>query len=185
MQNNSRNLRASCLLGFLLLLVAASRGMRLPRENKPSWQDCKDASQEILSELWKLRLEKEKEVNASVPLPQRIECRDKCDPDSLDNNKMGCLGKIHQGLHHYHKLLVHLFPPESKTELKKTLYKLLQLVSKLQVGGNMESSSPDLPPISTEWEMQALQDPILLRLQSFAVVVARVISHCAAQSEAA
>ncbi|XP_060127049.1 interleukin-23 subunit alpha-like [Zootoca vivipara] len=137
MQNNSRNFRASCLLGFLLLLLAAaSRGMRLPRGNKPSWQDCKDASQEILSELWKLRLEEKEVVNTTVELPQRIECRDKCDPDSLDNNKM--------------------------------------------VGGNMESSSPALPPTLAPWVKQALEGPILLRLQSFAVVVARVISHCAA-----
>ncbi|CAI5765298.1 interleukin-23 subunit alpha [Podarcis lilfordi] len=124
------------------------------------------------------QLNKGQEANTSVSLPQRIECSDKCDPDSLDNNKMGCLGKIQQGLHHYHELLVRVFPPTSNTELKNTLYKLLQLVSK--VGGNMESSSPDLPPISAEWQKQALQDPILLRLQSFAVVVARVISHCAA-----
>nr|XP_034963974.1 interleukin-23 subunit alpha-like [Zootoca vivipara] len=145
MQNNSRNFRASCLLGFLLLLLAAaSRGMRLPRGNKPSWQDCKDASQEILSELWKLRLEEKEVVNTTVELPQRIECRDKCDPDSLDNNKMDTI----------------LFSPTGWRKYGK--------------------QQPSPPAHFGTMGKQALEGPILLRLQSFAVVVARVISHCAA-----
>nr|XP_028576918.1 interleukin-23 subunit alpha-like [Podarcis muralis] len=173
MQSNSNNLRASCLLGFLLLLVAASMGMRLPRENKPSWKDCKDASQEILSELWKLRLEEKVVANTSVSLPQRIECSDKCDPDSLDNNKMVSVFASTRA----EPCPWSLSPKERD---KRPNLSGIEDVQGNVVGGNMESSSPDLPPILAEWQKEALQDPILLRLQSFAVVVARVISHCAA-----
>ncbi|XP_077776213.1 interleukin-23 subunit alpha [Podarcis muralis] len=154
--------------------------MRLPREDKPSWKDCKDASQEILSELWKLRLEEKVVANTSVSLPQRIECSDKCDPDSLDNNKMVSVFASTRT-----EPCPWSLPPKERDKRPKGV-KCTPLAlnsppfSTLMVGGNMESSSPDLPPILAEWQKEALQDPILLRLQSFAVVVARVISHCAA-----
>ncbi|XP_061471162.1 interleukin-23 subunit alpha [Rhineura floridana] len=180
MKGNSRNHWGICLLG-LLLLVATSTGMRLPRKSNFSWQDCKDASQEILGELWKLRVNKPLVVTApTIPFSQRIECRDNCDPDSLVNNKTHCLNKIHQGLRHYHELLVQFSNPELTTKLQNALLKAKCLLLLSKVGGNFESSSPVSPTFVTEWEKGLLQDSILWRLQSFAVVVARVFSHCAA-----
>ncbi|XP_034268929.2 interleukin-23 subunit alpha [Pantherophis guttatus] len=156
---------------YLLLLFAASRGMRLPLETDIDWQGCKTASQEILKHLQKLKVTKvEKPLNIS--LPRRIECNDHCDPDSLGKNSTLCLMKIRWGLHRYQELLTQYAKSDTTTGLRTAMTNLLQLLRK------DESSSPAKP--IQEWEKSHVVDVILQRLQLFAILMARVFSHCAA-----
>ncbi|XP_042303523.1 interleukin-23 subunit alpha-like [Sceloporus undulatus] len=208
MMHNLRNHLGRCLLGLLLLFVA-SRGMTLPRETNNVWQHGKDASYEILRQLEKLDIREPEVFNTTIQFPQPIECSDSCDPDSLTTtNKMHCLTKISKGLHDYHNLLVMFDDSEvmMTTELQKVLNSLLQLpllkmrhyfriyhvkigvglgvfltqmLYLLQDGSNKESRSPVTKTSGPAWQKGPLQNLTLWRLQSFAVVVARVFSHCA------
>ncbi|XP_032067394.1 interleukin-23 subunit alpha [Thamnophis elegans] len=157
-------------LFYLLLLFTASRGMRLPRESDIDWQGCKTASQDILKHLQKLNVTKvEKRINIS--LPRQIECNDHCDPDSLSKNSTLCLMKIRRGLHRYQELLTQYAKSDTTTGLRTAVTNLLKLLRE------DESNSPAKQ--LQEWEKSHVADVILQRLQLFAILVARVFSHCA------
>ncbi|KAG8129441.1 hypothetical protein E2320_016247, partial [Naja naja] len=169
MLNPGHPLQSSLL--YLLLLFTASRGMRLPQESDIDWQGCKTASQEILKHLKKLNVT-EVEKPLIISFPQRIACNDHCDPDSLGKNSMLCLMKISRGLHRYQELLTQYATSDTTTELRTAVTNLLQLLPK------NESSSPAQQ--MQAWEKPHVMDVILQRLQLFAILVARVFSHCAA-----
>nr|XP_056704836.1 interleukin-23 subunit alpha [Euleptes europaea] len=153
--------------------------MLRPREHCTDWQGCKNASQEIIQQLWKLRV-KPLALNTTEPalFPKKIDCEDHCDPESLGNdNKMHCLQKISQGLHHYHTLLGLYSQAQNITDLRSALEKLSCLLQKDP--DITERIHPSKNNTST-WEQQLLQQDTLWRLQSFSVVVARVFAHSAA-----
>ncbi|XP_026573186.1 interleukin-23 subunit alpha [Pseudonaja textilis] len=156
--------------GMDSLAAGALRGMRLPRESNIDWQGCKTASREILKHLQELNVT-EVEKPLIISFPQRIECNDHCDPDSLGKNSMLCLMKISRGLHRYQELLTQ-YATSDTTELRTAVTNLLQLLPK------NESSSPAQQ--MQAWEKLHVMDTILQRLQLFAILVARVFSHCAA-----
>ncbi|XP_025020936.1 interleukin-23 subunit alpha [Python bivittatus] len=149
--------------------------MRLPRESDTDWQGCKNASQEVLKQLWKLNVG-EMAIAATITFPERIDCNDRCDPDSLVKNSMLCLVKIRRGLHHYQELLRQYSTLDSTAELQTAMRNLLQLLPK--DGVSAEDSSP-AEEIAI-WEKTFIEQHILQRLQLFAVLVARVFAHCAA-----
>ncbi|XP_063149027.1 interleukin-23 subunit alpha [Candoia aspera] len=173
MLNLQSHLQSTLL--YLLLLFTASRGMRLPRESDIDWHGCKNASQEVLRQLWKLNVS-QMEINSTIPFPERIECSDHCDPDSLVKNSMQCLMKIRQGLRHYQELLRQYLKPDSAAELQTAVTNLLQLLLKDSVitGGSSPAEQTE------SWEYPHIENHILQRLQSFAILVARVLAHCAA-----
>ncbi|XP_062977523.1 interleukin-23 subunit alpha [Elgaria multicarinata webbii] len=177
MKSNLRKPLGSDLLGLLLLLVlvAASRGVPMRRERATPWEQWKRASTEILDELWKFSTERIVIKDHRVPFPQRIECQDNCDPDSLAKNDTRCLIKIHEGLQRYRDILVHYTNASLTAELQNALNKSLLLLPK--DGGNTETISPNPVPL---WMKKKLQELILWRLQRFASLAARVASHCAA-----
>uniref|UniRef100_A0ABM5FNK1 Interleukin-23 subunit alpha n=1 Tax=Pogona vitticeps TaxID=103695 RepID=A0ABM5FNK1_9SAUR len=160
--------------------------MWLPRESHIPWQQCRDASQEVLKQLWKLNIKKPEVPHTTISFPQRIECKDRCDPDSLGKvpDSLQCLTKIREGLHHYHKLLTRFSNSGLTAELQDALNSLLQLLLTEDGGSQKETNSPAILDNVQEWEKTPLQNFTLWRLQSFAVVVARVLSHCASLSEA-
>ncbi|XP_070592879.1 interleukin-23 subunit alpha [Erythrolamprus reginae] len=135
------------------------------------WRGCKAASEVILSNLQKLNVTKvETSLNISFPPP--IECSHHCDPDSLGKDNTPCLEKIREGLQKYQKLLTQYAKTTTTTELRTAMTNLLQRLGKVQV----ESSAP--AERMQEWEKELVMNVILQRLQLFAILVARVFSHC-------
>ncbi|XP_039193314.1 interleukin-23 subunit alpha [Crotalus tigris] len=164
--------------------------MTLSRESDIDWQGCKTASQQVLEHLQKLNVTKV-EKSLTISLPQRIECNDHCDPDSLGKNSMLCLVKIHRALQRYQELLTQYSKSDTTTGLRTAVTNLLQFLPKVKYV--YEAKGTDYRDIATmqyesrsraeeiqAWEESHVVDVILQRLQLFAILMARVFAHCAA-----